>query len=32
VATSGVETVQELCEGLVVSRSVEGEGGGEKDG
>jgi hypothetical protein len=31
VATSGVETVQELCESLVASRSVEGEGGGEKE-
>jgi hypothetical protein len=33
VATSGVETVQELCESLVASGSVEGEeGGGEEDG
>jgi hypothetical protein len=31
VTTSGVETVQELCESLVASRSVEGEGG-ERDG
>jgi hypothetical protein len=32
VATSGVETVQELCESLVASESVEGEeGGGEKE-
>jgi hypothetical protein len=31
VATSGVETVQELCESLVASRSVEGEEGGEKE-
>jgi hypothetical protein len=31
VATSGVETVQELCESLVASGSVEGEGGGEKE-
>jgi hypothetical protein len=31
VATSGVETVQELCESLVVSGSVEGEEGGEKE-
>jgi hypothetical protein len=31
VATSGVETLQELCVSLVVSRSVEGEGG-EEDG
>jgi hypothetical protein len=29
MATSGVETVQELCESLVASWSVEGEG--EKD-
>jgi hypothetical protein len=29
VATSGVETVQELCESLVASGSVEGEEGGE---
>jgi hypothetical protein len=34
VATSGVETVQELCESLVASGSVEGEeeGGEEADG
>jgi hypothetical protein len=34
VATSGVETVQELCESLVVSGSVEGEEEGreEEDG
>jgi hypothetical protein len=32
VATCGVETVQELCVSLVVSGSVEGEGGGEEDG
>jgi hypothetical protein len=32
VATSGVETVQELCESLVVSGSVEGEEGEEEDG
>jgi hypothetical protein len=32
MATSGVETVQELCVSLVASRSVEGEGGGEEDG
>jgi hypothetical protein len=33
VATSGVEIVQELCESLVASRSVEGEEeGGEGDG
>jgi hypothetical protein len=31
VATSGVETMQELCESLA-SRSVEGEEGGEKEG
>jgi hypothetical protein len=31
VATSGVETVQELCESLVASGSVEREGGGEKE-
>jgi hypothetical protein len=31
VATSGVETVQELCVSLVVSGCVEGEGGGEKE-
>jgi hypothetical protein len=29
--TSGVETVQVLCESLVASRSVEGVGGGEKE-
>jgi hypothetical protein len=28
VATSGVETVQELCESVVASGSVEGEEGG----
>jgi hypothetical protein len=28
VATSDVETVQELCESLVASECVEGEGGG----
>jgi hypothetical protein len=33
VATSGVETVQELCDSLMASRSVEGEEkGGEEDG
>jgi hypothetical protein len=34
VATSGVETVQELCKSLMASGSVEGEeeGGGEEDG
>jgi hypothetical protein len=32
VATSGVETVQELCVSLVASRSVEGEGGEKEDG
>jgi hypothetical protein len=34
VAMSGVETVQELCESLVASGSVEGEeeGGEEEDG
>jgi hypothetical protein len=33
VATCGVETVEELCENLVASGSVEGEeGGGEEDG
>jgi hypothetical protein len=32
VATSGEETVQELCESLVVSRSVEEEGGEKEDG
>jgi hypothetical protein len=32
VATSGVETVQELCVSLVASGSVEGEGGEEEDG
>jgi hypothetical protein len=31
VATSGVETVQELCESLVAPGSVEGEEGGEKE-
>jgi hypothetical protein len=31
VATSGVETVQELCESLKASGSVEGEGGEEKE-
>jgi hypothetical protein len=32
VATSGVETVQELCESLEASGSVEGEkGGGEEE-
>jgi hypothetical protein len=31
VATSAVETVQELCESLVMSGSVEGEEGGEKE-
>jgi hypothetical protein len=31
VATSGVETVQELCESLVASGSVEGEEGVEKE-
>jgi hypothetical protein len=31
MATSGVETVQELRESLVVSGSVEGEGGGEEE-
>jgi hypothetical protein len=31
VATSGVETVQELCESLVVSGSVEGGLGEEED-
>jgi hypothetical protein len=31
VATSGVETVLELCESLVASRTVEREGGGEKE-
>jgi hypothetical protein len=31
VATSGEETVQELCESLVVSERVAGEGGGEKE-
>jgi hypothetical protein len=31
VANSVVETVQELCESLLVSGSVEGEGGGEKE-
>jgi hypothetical protein len=30
VAISGVETVQELCESLMASGSVEGRGGGEK--
>jgi hypothetical protein len=32
VATSGVDTVQELCESLVASGSVEGDKGGEEDG
>jgi hypothetical protein len=34
VATSGLETAQELCESLMASGSVEGEGGGgeEEDG
>jgi hypothetical protein len=32
VATSGVETVQELCESLAASGSVEGEGGEKEDG
>jgi hypothetical protein len=32
VATSGVETVQELCVSLVASGSVEGEGGEKEDG
>jgi hypothetical protein len=32
VATCGVETVQELCESLVASESVKGEGGEEEDG
>jgi hypothetical protein len=31
VATSGVETVQELCESLMASGSVEGEEGGEEE-
>jgi hypothetical protein len=31
VATCGVETVQELCESLVASRSVEGVEGGEEE-
>jgi hypothetical protein len=31
VATSGVETVRELCKSLVASGSVEGEEGGEKE-
>jgi hypothetical protein len=31
VATSGVETVEELCESLVASGSVDGEEGGEKE-
>jgi hypothetical protein len=31
VATSGVETLQELCESLLASGSVQGEGGGEKE-
>jgi hypothetical protein len=31
VATCGVETVQELCDSLVASGNVEGEGGGEKE-
>jgi hypothetical protein len=30
VPTNGVETVQELCESLAASGSVEGEEGGEK--
>jgi hypothetical protein len=32
VPTSGVETVQELCESLVASGSVEGEEGEKEDG
>jgi hypothetical protein len=32
VATSGVETVQELCESLVETGSVEGEGGEKENG
>jgi hypothetical protein len=32
VATSGVETVQELCESFVASGSVEGGGGEKEDG
>jgi hypothetical protein len=32
VATSGVETVQDLCESLMASGSVEGEGGEKEDG
>jgi hypothetical protein len=31
MATSGVETVQELCQSLAASRNVEGKGGGEKE-
>jgi hypothetical protein len=32
MVNSGVETVQELCDSLVASRSVEGEGGEKEDG